>query len=209
MNLHFAWENVLQPTCPPVSHERWLTDLQHWRAERRIRTASIPSRYELPALEWTQSSFIQPQMMVQDRYFYDPVAGRYTVDRYLDDLEQRYGGIDAVLVWATYPNMGIDDRNQLEMVESMPGGIDGVRQMVADFHRRGVRVLFPMMMWDEGTHEPEQPWPQAIAALMKEIDADGINGDTQDGVPLGFSLAAEKIGHPLAFEPEAVPVTRP
>ncbi len=144
-------------------------------------------------------------MMVQDRYFYDPVAGRYTVDRYLDDLEKRYGGIDAVLVWSTYPNMGIDDRNQLQMVESMPGGVDGVRQMVADFHRRGVRVLFPMMMWDEGTQQPDQPWPQAIAALMKEIGADGINGDTQDGVPLGFSLAAEAIGHPLAFEPEGSP----
>ena len=110
-----------------------------------------------------------------------------------------------MLIWSTYPNMGIDDRNQLEMVESMPGGIEGVRQMVADFHRRGVRVLFPMMMWDEGTHEPRKSWPEAIAALMKAIDADGINGDTQDGVPLGFSLAAEKIGHPLAFEPEGSP----
>ena len=40
---------------------------------------------------------------------------------------------------------------------------------------------------------------------MKEIDADGINGDTQDGVPLAFSLAADKIGHPLAFEPEGGP----
>ena len=67
-------------------------------------------------MQWTQSSFIQPQMMVHDRYFYDPVAGRYTVDRYLDDLEKRYGGIDAVLIWPTYPNMGIDDRNQHEMV---------------------------------------------------------------------------------------------
>ena len=205
MNLHFAWQNVLQPVCSPDTHGHWLKDLEHWRTERRIRVAFDPSRYELPALEWTQSSFIQPQMMVQDRYLYDPLAGRYTVDRYVDDLEQRYGGIDAVLVWATYPNMGIDDRNQLQMVESLPGGIDGVRQMVADFHRRGVRVLFPMMMWDEGTHAPSQPWPQAIAALMKEIGADGINGDTQDGVPLGFSLAAEAIGHPLAFEPEQSP----
>ena len=40
---------------------------------------------------------------------------------------------------------------------------------------------------------------------MKELNADGINGDTQDGVPLAFSLAAEKIGHPLAFEPEGSP----
>ncbi len=67
--------------------------------------------------------FIQPQMMVQDRYFYDPVAHKYTVDRYLDDLEKRYGGIDAVLIWPTYPNMGIDDRNQHDMIRSMPGGV--------------------------------------------------------------------------------------
>ena len=205
MNLHFAWNSVLVPVCTPYTHENWLKDVQHWRSERRIRIAYDPSRYETPALRWTQSSFIQPQMMAQDRYFYDPVAGRYTVDRYLDDLEKRYGGIDAVLVWSTYPNMGIDDRNQLEMVESMPGGVEGVRQMVADFHRRGVRVLFPMMIWDEGTHQPDTPWPQAIAALMKDIGADGINGDTQDGVPIGFSLAAEAIGHPLAFEPEHSP----
>jgi gamma-glutamyl hercynylcysteine S-oxide synthase len=204
MNLHYAWEGPTA-TCPPFMHERWLRDLEHWRAERRIRIAYDDSRYDLPALKWTQSSFMQPQMMVQDRYLYDPVAGKYTVDRYLDDLEKRYGGIDAVLVWSTYPNMGIDDRNQLEMVQSMPGGIEGVRQMVADFHRRHVRVLFPMMMWDEGTHRPAESWPDAIANLMKEIDADGINGDTQDGVPLGFSLATEKIGHPLAFEPEEDP----
>jgi formylglycine-generating enzyme required for sulfatase activity len=48
-------------------------------------------------------------------------------------------------------------------------------------------------------------WPEAIAETMKEIDADGVNGDTQDGVPLAFSLAADKTGHPLAFEPEASP----
>ena len=203
--LYHSFENAVQPGCAPNAHERWLRDLNHWRAERRIRVTYDPARYDLPALRWTQSSFIQPQMMVQDRYFYDPVAGRYTVDRYLDDLEKRYGGIDAVLVWSTYPNMGIDDRNQLQMVESMPGGIEGVRQMVADFHRRGVRVLFPMMMWDEGTHQPDQPWPQTIAALMKQIGADGINGNTQDGVPLGFTQAADAIGHPLAFEPEGGP----
>jgi len=204
MNLHFAWEGAV-PGCGPFTHGRWLHDLEHWRAERRIRIAYDPSRYELPAFQWTQSSFIQPQMMVQDRYFYNASAGRYTVDRYLDDLEKRYGGIDAVLIWATYPNMGLDDRNQLEMVESMPGGVSGVRQMVEEFHRRGVRVLFPMMMWDQGTHQPGKPWPEAVAELMKAVDADGVNGDTQDGVPLGFSVAADKIGHPLAFEPEGSP----
>lgn len=201
LTLRNAWEGG-GAACTPLTHKEWLADLTHWRLERRIRVGFDPSRYMQSTLEWTQSSFIQPQMMVHDRYFYAPTEGKYTVDRYLDDLEKRYGGIDSVLVWATYPNLGIDDRNQLEMLLSMPGGVAGLRQMVASFHRRGVKVLFPMMMWDQGTHSPLQPWPDAIAALMKELGADGINGDTQDGVPLAFTLAAEKVGHPLAFEPE-------
>ena len=198
------WEGSYT-SCTPADHENWLKDITHWRNERRIRVGYNGARYEMPELLWTQSSFLQPQMMVQDRYFYDPVAGKYTVDRYLDDLQERYGGIDAVLIWATYPNMGIDNRNQHDMIRCMPGGVAGVRQMIADFHKRGVRVLFPMMMWDQGTREPAKSWPEEIAQLMKEMGADGINGDTQDGVPLAFSIAAEKAGHPLAFEPEEGP----
>jgi len=204
LTMRGLWEGGSK-ACTQNEHEAWLGDITHWRNERRIRIGYNGSRYDLPVLQWTQSSFIQPQMMVHDRYFYDPVSGKYTVDRYLDDLEKRYGGIDAVLIWPTYPNMGIDNRNQHDMIRSMPGGITGVKQMIADFHRRGVRVLFPMMMWDQGTRDPGMPWPDAVATLMAEVGADGVNGDTQDGVPLAFSLAADKIGHPLAFEPEGGP----
>jgi hypothetical protein len=95
-----AWQGGSVP-CSAAIHEEWLKDIRHWRDERKIRIGYDGSRYALPALQWMQRSFIQPQMMVQDRYFYDPVAGRYTVDRYLADLEDRYGGIDSVLIWPT------------------------------------------------------------------------------------------------------------
>jgi formylglycine-generating enzyme required for sulfatase activity len=191
--------------CSTEETDAWLADISHWRNERKIRIGYSDQRYHQPAFAWAQSAFMQPQMMVQDRYFYDPKTGKYTVGRYLDDLEKRYGGIDAVLIWPTYPNMGIDNRNQHDMIRSMPGGIAGVRAMVAQFHARGVHVLFPMMMWDQGTRDPGMPWPQAIAETMKEIGADGVNGDTQDGVPLAYSLAADASGHPLVFEPEISP----
>ena len=142
-------------SCSAETHEEWLKDLEHWRTERSIRIGYDGSRYRLPALA---VDAVQLHSAADDGAGQIsstiPVAGKYTVDRYLDDLEKRYGGIDAVLVWATYPNMGMDDRNQHDMVRSMPGGVAGVRQMVADFHRRGVRVLFPMMMWDQGTRDP-------------------------------------------------------
>ncbi len=204
LNIKGLLDSSYKP-CTAEDHQLWLKDITHWRNERRIRIGYNGSRYEMPELAWTQSSFMQPQMMVHDRFFYDPVAGKYTVDRYFDDLQMRYGGIDAVLIWPTYPNMGIDNRNQHDMIRCMPGGVAGVRQMVVDFHKRGVRVLFPMMMWDQGTREPGKPWTEEIAELMKEVGADGINGDTQDGVPLAYSVAADKVGHPLAFEPEGGP----
>ena len=163
------------------------------------------SQYERPELMWTQSSFIQPQMMIEDRYFYDSVAGKYTVDRYLDDLDKRYGGIDSVLIWHTYPNIGIDNRDQYDLLHDMPGGAQGLRQMIQDFHRRGVRVLFPVMLWDQGTRDPQLPNAVATAKAMAEVGADGINGDTLDGVPRSFRMASDQTGHPIALEPEGGP----
>jgi iron(II)-dependent oxidoreductase len=188
--------------CTAADHAAWLAEIRGWRDERRVRVGLDGSRYDNPSLKWTQSAFIQPQVMVEDRYLYDPATGRYTVDRLLDDFKKRYGGVDAVLIWPTYPNIGVDARNQLDMLASMPGGVAGVRGMVADFHRRGVRVLFPFMLWDHGTRDQGEPLPQAMARLMADIGADGMNGDTQEGVPQTFSTAAEQIGHPLAFQPE-------
>ena len=125
------WNSLAKPkTCSRAEVSAWLADIRHWRSERLIRMGYNGSEYERPELKWTQSCFIQPQMMIEDRYFYDPVAGKYTVDRYLDDLEKRYGGIDSVLIWHTYPNIGIDNRNQYDLLHDMPGGVEGLRQMV-------------------------------------------------------------------------------
>ena len=191
--------------CSPQEMQTWLNELRSWRTNRRIRMGYSDEIYRLPLLQWTQSSFIQPQMMMEDRYFYDPAAGKYTVDRYLDDTEKRYGGVDSVLIWHTYTNIGIDDRNQYDLIRDMPGGVAGVKQMVADFHRRGVRVFFPVMVWDQGTRDEGKPNWTATAAMMKEIGADGVNGDTMDGLPKAFNDAAMAEGHPLALEPEAFP----
>lgn len=182
--------------------QAWLKDVRHWRMETKVRIGYDGSQYERPQLRWTQRSFIQPQMMAQDRFFYDPATGKYTVDRYLNDLKARYGGIDSVLIWPTYPNLGIDNRNQLDLIRDMPGGIAGLRAMVEAFHREGVRVLFPYNPWDQGTRPEGEPDWVALTRLMAEIGADGVNGDTMGSVPLAFRTASDKTGHPIAFEPE-------
>ena len=199
--VHAAGELIDGPPGP-AEFPAWNAGMKRWRMEWLKRIGYDGSEYDRPELKWTQSSYMQPQLMIEDRYFYDQDTGKYTVDRYLNDLEKRYGGIDSVLIWPTYPNMGIDNRNQFDMFHDMPGGVDGIKQMVADFHHRGVRVLFPIMLWDQGTRDVGKPEADALAEELAAVGADGVNGDTMLAVPRFFRVESDKTGHPLAFEPE-------
>lgn len=185
------------------SVDDWVRELRHWRREHLTRIGYDDANYRRPELQWAQRNFVHAQMMVEDRYFFDPVSGRYTVDRYLDDLEHRFGGIDSVLIWFVYPNIGIDDRNKIDHAYDLPGGLEGLRGAVDDFHRRGVRVFLPTMPWDHGTRElGETDW-HATARLIAATGADGVNGDTYNGVPRAFFDACDALGHPVVLQPES------
>jgi formylglycine-generating enzyme required for sulfatase activity len=180
----------------------WLAGLKTWRKDRLTRLRYDGSVYARPELAWTRKVFSQVQMLIWDRTFYDPEKGEYTVDRFLADVEGRMGPIDAVLIWPLYPNIGVDDRNQFDLVRDMPGGIAGVRKMVDEFHRHGVKVLFPTLAWDSGTRDEGEPVGKTLAELMKQIGADGVNFDTLEDVPASFYAAANDANHPLALEPQ-------
>ena len=58
----------------PSDFAAWLDDVKQWRAERRTRIGYNGSEYDRSELKWTQHSFVQPQMMVEDRYFYGSIS---------------------------------------------------------------------------------------------------------------------------------------
>lgn len=197
------WKELLAGPAKPADYLTWHNRIVKWRQKAKDSLKYKDDRYHYPGLHWAQSSYIQTQMMVEDRYFYDPVTQKYTVDRYLNDLKKRYGGLDAVLIWPTYPNIGIDNRNEFDMVNDMPGGIKGVRQMVSDFKNRGVRVFFPIMIWDNDTRNPGTTIAQSLTKEMAAVGADGLNGDTMYGIPADFLWAKDgNVNYPLALEPE-------
>src|SRR5690606_6640422 len=115
-----------------------LVELRDCRRERRVLSGYDDANHRRPELQWAQRNIVHAQMMVEDRHFFDVETGQYTVDRYLDDLERRFGGLDSVLIWYIYPNIGIDDRNQFDLAHDLPGGLDGLKRAVDAFHRRGV-----------------------------------------------------------------------
>ena len=101
-------------------HPQWLASLQGWRAACRAALQLSTAVYEIDELKWTQSAYYQPLTMPYDRFFYDEASGNYTIARWLDSLEERVGGIDAAVLWSGYTNMGVDNRDQFELMRSLP-----------------------------------------------------------------------------------------
>jgi hypothetical protein len=124
-------------------HARWLATLRDWRAACRVALQLSSAVYEIDELKWTQAAYYQPLTMPYDRFFYNETSGNYTVGRWLDSLEQTVGGIDAAVLWSGYTNMGIDNRDQFELMRSLPGGTAGLRRAVDAMHDRGVKALLP------------------------------------------------------------------
>jgi gamma-glutamyl hercynylcysteine S-oxide synthase len=212
---HTGVMNLTEPPPPsevffsgpasPLDQTNWLAGLKAWRNDRRTLLRYHGSEFERPELQWAQHVFSQVQLLIWDRSLYDPDKGEYTVDRFLTETESRIGPIDAVLIWHVYPNLGVDDRNQFDLLRDLPGGIPGLRKMVEQFHNRGVRVFFPYLAWDTGTRDEGAAASVTMAQLLKDIGADGINFDTLESVPPQFRQASDAIGHPLALEPQFQP----
>ena len=130
--------------------------------------------------EFLSSQFVCPLAMLSDRYLYNSSSHEWTVDRYLADLDERYGSIDCVLLWQSYTNMGVDEKNQIDLIRVAPGGVAGVRAVVAQFHARNVSVLFPWNYWASGelSYGPRAEPDANFIALLAAVGADGFNTDS-------------------------------
>ena len=204
----------LRGPATPAAGAAWLADMRRWRsgclAELRLNGSAFD------ALRWARTAFMQPLAMPFDLYIYNSTAHEYTAKRYLDSLRDQYGGADSVLLWPTYTNIGADDRNQFELIESLPGGVAGLRRFIDELHSAGVHVLWPYNPWDQGTHggsfnnsAAAASDARRLASLLSLTGADGFFGDTISSAGHAGSSGLEQFyrdsvaaGRPAAIQPE-------
>lgn len=195
---------VLNGPSSPSLQPAWLNNITQYRTQTLASMNFDPSVYN-NYLPWTTSFWIAPQSHLYDRYLYDVENNIWTVDVFLNDLQSRYGGIDGVLLWASYPNLGIDEFNQFDVFSNLPGGITQVKKVIDEFHQRGVRVFIPYNPWDTQTRRPNGTDDVVIADLAAVLGVDGFNGDTMSFIPSSFWNSSVLSGNPLAIQPEGGP----
>jgi formylglycine-generating enzyme len=192
---------ILAAPDDPAEWPAWRDALARWRTEARERVQHDGSAYERPELRWTQRCFACALVWLWDEVLFDHEAQRFTPERLLDQADREFGGYDALVLWHAYPVLGIDERNQFDFYHDVPG----IRELVAAIRARGVRVFVDYNPWDTGTRRDSQADAEALAGIVRWLDADGVFLDTmREAVPELVAALPD-----VALEGEStLPVTR-
>lgn len=147
--------------------------------------------------------------MLCDETFYDRRLNRYTVKAFLEHGRRQFGGYDSVVLWHAYPRIGIDSRNQFDFYRDMPGGLEGMRGVVDQLHRAGVKAFIDYNPWDTGTRREEKSDIDALCEAIGSIGADGIFLDTMEKGAAEFRAKLDMIRPGVVLEGEgALPIER-
>ena len=187
----------------PSQWQAWRQRLSQWRSASRRRCGFDDSAYLRPQAAWAARCHAIAQVWLWDELLYDVVSGCFTPDRFLEDAE-RFGGVDAVVLWHAYPVIGLDSRNQWDWYRDVPN----LRGLVDAFHAAGVKVFVDYNPWDVGTRRGRDDITE-LTSLVDNLDADGVFLDTlkQADEDLGEALEAAHPGFVLEGE-STVPVER-
>lgn len=188
----------------PGRFPEWIERMKRWREHTRERIGYRDTEYGRAETAWASESLVEALVMIEDRYLFDPETYRWTVDTLLDDMETRWGGVDRMLLWPTFPNLGIDERNQFDCYRTLPGGIDGIADVVAQLHARGLKVMIAENSeWDVYSRKEAGTPHDNIVQLCKEIGADGVFGDImQQRMNEDWVNAYLAHAYPIVLEPE-------
>ncbi|MCR4416062.1 MAG: formylglycine-generating enzyme family protein, partial [Thermoguttaceae bacterium] len=201
--------HYLAPPAQGEDYRTWLAGLNAYR--QAVRTSLHQgagfddTMYRRADQAWMTRNFVCGFLFVYDRAFWDPDHHAYRVGALCDEAQRDFGGYDSVVLWHAYPRIGADSRNQFDFFRDMPGGLDGVREVVRQFHARGVKVFLPYNPWDTGTRREPEPDEQALARLVAALEVDGLFLDTMAAAPGGLRRAVDAVRPGVAFEPEGHP----
>lgn len=171
-------DNIIKAPSDPSEWPVFRKALEKWRQAKRQQLDYNGSLYLRPDFAWVPSCYCCCFIMMCDQSFYNPRLGQYTVESFLDEGIEQFGGFDSVVLWHAYPRIGVDDRNQFDFYRDMPGGLPGLRELVGTFHKRNVRVFIDYNPWDTGTRREQVSDIDALVSLIEATDADGIFLDT-------------------------------
>lgn len=190
-----AWQEGLRK----VFQERYLYDVDRFDE----------TLYSRPDLQWIRSAYAMHLIMAWDHELYDGQAGGYRLQNFLQKGERLYGGNDVIGIWQNWPTLGLDQRNQWDLLRDLPGGTSQIKALADSCRRQGTRFFISYNPWDESTRWEDHH--AGMSAMIAETGADGVVLDTEGKSRKEHQEAADRVrsGVIMYSEGMAVPKDMP
>jgi len=162
--------------------------------------------FERNDLQWIRNEYLIVLQMAWDKEFYDPINENYTLQDFLLEGKELFGGYDIYGIWPTWPRLGVDQRNQWDMFESMPGGLDKIRESSTSMQKEGTKFFICYNPWDQSTRD-ENPY-KGMARLIEATDANGVVLDCHGWSSEQYQRAADSIKEGVVMYSEGMAVIK-
>lgn len=176
---HGDWQNGLKK----IFRERMLYDIEPGTFNDTL--------YQREDLKWIRHAYVSHLIMAWDDMFYDGIEQRYTIDEFLEQGKQWYGGDDFIAVWPTWPTLGLDQRNQWDLYKDLPGGLNKINQLADSCRKIGTNFFISYNPWDKSTRDENHY--EGMAKLIAAIGADGVVLDTKGSSSPELQEAADSV----------------
>ncbi len=196
------WYFIPAPHSPD-RWDDWKRTLHQWKDSLLSELHYNGDYYAQSQYQWASHAYSTFFLMANDLSLYNQNWG-YDIKSCLDKYEKKYGGVDQVLLWATYPQLGFDNRDQYSFYRNLPGSVAALKKLADELHAMGKKLFIAYNPWDNIARLNGKNDEEELIKLVTEIGADGIFLDTISGVQ-GFRKKLNDAGRPIVFQSEMSP----
>lgn len=147
--------------------------------------------FERKDLQWVRHSYVSHLMMAWDKFYYDYADQQFHLNDFLQRGKKIYGGDDFIGIWPTWPTLGLDQRNQFDLFNDLPGGKSKIRKIADQLRTNGTKFFICYNPWDGSTRSENHF--EGISKLIAATSADGMVLDTKGRSNKELQDAADKI----------------
>lgn len=191
---------LIEPPTSPDKWAAWRSELRAWKESTLTSLHYTGENYRQPSYKWASGAYSTFFLMANEKSLYDE-HGNYAIRACLKKYEADYGGVDVVVLWPTYPQLGFDNRTQYSFYRNLPGGVAGLKQLCHELHQMGKKLLIAYNPWDNSARQQGRTDEEELLDLLKETAADGVYLDTISNVD-GFFQTMQRTSPGAIFQSE-------
>lgn len=191
---------LIEAPSSPEKWNAWRSELRAWKDSTLRFLNYTGENYQKSNYKWAANAYSTFFLMANERSLYD-ATGNLDIRNCLKPYEEKYGGVDAVVLWPTYPQLGFDNRSQYDFYRNLPGGVDGLKQLCNQLHQMGKKLLIAYNPWDNIARNAGKSDEDQLLDLLRETGADGVYLDTISNVD-GFFQTMQRTNPGAIFQSE-------